>query len=363
MSETRFIQGNTACAEASLLAGCRFFAGYPITPSTEIMERLAIRMPEVGGVFIQMEDEIGSIMAVIGASWAGKKAMTATSGPGLSLMQEGISYACMTETPCVIVDVQRGGPATGMPTLPSQSDVMASRYGGHGDYETIVYAPSSVQEMFDFTVRCFNMAEKYRVPCILLSDAIVAHLREKIEIPTEVEVYERKEPKKGENYFLPDESLVPKMPTLGKGFRAHITGLTHDTKGFPTPSDTGIHQNLVQRLKDKIRKNIDDISDIEVINEDADIFLLSYGSVARSCLQALMEKGSLNIGMVRLKSIWPFHYEKISEILEGKKVLVVEMNLGQIFNIIRLISKKATLMSFFGDIPSPEDILKKIRSI
>ncbi len=359
----RFIQGNTACAEASLLAGCRFFAGYPITPSTEIMERLAIRMPELEGVFIQMEDEIGSIMSVIGASWAGKKAMTATSGPGLSLMQEGISYACMTETPCVIVDVQRGGPATGMPTLPSQSDVMASRFGGHGDYEIIAYSPSSVQEMFDFTVKSFNMAEKYRVPCILLSDAIVAHLREKIIMPTEVEVYERKEPKKGENYFLPGKNLVPKMPTFGKGFKAHITGLTHDEEGFPAPSDIEVHQNLIQRLKDKIKKNIDDISDIDIINEDADVFLLSYGSVARSCLQALKEKNGSNMGMIRLKSIWPFHYEKISDILEGKKVLVVEMNLGQIYDIIKLISKKTSLLSCFGDLPRPDDILKKVRSI
>ncbi|RLF32182.1 MAG: 2-oxoacid:acceptor oxidoreductase subunit alpha, partial [Thermoplasmata archaeon] len=255
--ETRFFSGNVAAAEGAILAGCRFFGGYPITPSTEIAERMAFRLPQVGGVFIQMEDELASMAAILGASWGGVKAMTATSGPGLSLMQENIGLGAMTETPCVVVDVQRGGPSTGMPTLVAQADVMQARWGSHGDYEIIALAPSSVQECFDLTIRAFNLSEKYRTPVIVLMDESVGHMSEKVVIPSaeEIALIERKKPTvppEAYRAYEPDEDLVPPMACAGEGYNVHVTGLTHDEKGYPVATDPEVQARLVRRLCDKI---------------------------------------------------------------------------------------------------------------
>ncbi len=362
------IQGATACVEGAIAAGCRFFAGYPITPSHEIMDLFAIRMPEVGGVFIQMEDEIATISAVIGASWAGKKAMTATSGPGLALMQESISYAAMTETPIVIVDIQRGGPATGTPTLPSQGDVLSARYGGHGDYEIIALCPASVQEMFDFTVRAFELAEKFRVPTFILSDAIINHMREQTIIREDIVPYERKEPLPSEIGFpfKPKANLVPPMHTFGKGYKVHVTGLAHDETGFPVTSDLKLYEKLIRRLSDKINKNKPEIVEFETRwLEDAELVVLSYGGAARACYSAveLARRRKLKAGLLRLKTLWPFDFEGIKEKIRDQKVLVVEMNNGQIYGLLRPWFKHCYSLRSFGDLPLPEKVYKKLKDI
>jgi len=284
---THFMSGDLACAEGALAAGCRFFGGYPITPATEIAERMARRMPEVGGIYIQMEDEIGSIAAVIGASYAGKKAMTATSGPGFSLMQENIGLAVMTEAPLVIVDIMRGGPSTGQPTMPGQQDIMQAKWGSHGDYEIIALAPSSVQEMFDLTIECFNLAEIYRVPVILLADEIIGHMWERVKIPPpdEIVIVNRKKPKVPPNEYHP---LVPPMACFGEGYRFHATGLTHDEKGEPKTVSIEEQNKLVRRLCDKIRKNADKIIKVEeVMLEDAEVAVIAYGIASRAALSAV----------------------------------------------------------------------------
>src|SRR5512145_731707 len=273
MSEKYFIQGNEACARGAIKAGCRFFAGYPITPSTEIAEDMALFLPQEGGAFIQMEDEISALGAVIGAVWSGVKGMTATSGPGFSLMQEHIGYATMTETPLVIINVQRGSPSTGQPTMASQSDMMQARWGSHGDYEIIALSPSSVQECFDFTVEAFNLAEKYRVPVFVMGDETVGHMREKITIPEKVEIVPREMPEEKPGEFLPykaDENGTSKMAPFGEGYNLHITGLTHDERGYPDASSPVDHSKLVNRLCNKILKNKDDIVRVqEEFCEDA----------------------------------------------------------------------------------------------
>jgi len=255
----KFYSGNIACAEGAIAAGCRFFAGYPITPSTEIAEHMARRLPQVDGVFIQMEDELASMAAILGASWGGAKAMTATSGPGLSLMQENIGLGAMTETPCVIVDVQRAGPSTGMPTLIGQADVMQARWGSHGDYEIIALSPSSPQECFDLTIKSFNLAEEYRVPVILLMDESVGHMSEKVIIPPKekIKIVDRKKPKVKPSEYLPfkADDYIPPMACAGEGYAVHVTGLTHDEKGYPQATSPEVQEKLVRRLCDKIRKN------------------------------------------------------------------------------------------------------------
>ena len=268
----QFLQGNEAIAEGAIAGGCRFFAGYPITPSTEILERMAHRLPEVGGVFIQMEDELASIGSAIGASWTGKKAMTATSGPGFSLMQENIGFAIMTETPVVIVDMQRGGPSTGQPTMPSQGDTMQARWGTHGDHSIIALAPSSVQECYDLAIDAFNLAEKYRTPVIILSDAMTAHMRERVTIKEDPKIVTRATFKDG-NVSFPFESvgLVPPFPVFGHGNRAHITGLTHNIVGYPTPSDFEVQEDLLRRIIDKIDLNRDKICKTQIINPEAKV--------------------------------------------------------------------------------------------
>ena len=331
---TFYLSGNEAAAEGAIASGCRFYGGYPITPSSELMERMSVRLKEVGGVFIQMEDEIASIAAVLGASWSGAKAMTATSGPGFSLMQESMGYAAFTETPCVVVDVQRAGPCTGQATKVGSGDIMQAKWGSHGDYQVIALSPWSVQEMFAFTVRAFNLAERYRVPVILLAEEAVAHLRETVTIPAEVEVWNRKK-RKGEAPFGTDElDGVPPMPSFGEGEHLAITGSTHDPYGYRKTDDPGTHAKLVERINGKITRSAAMIAETEdYFLKDSDILLVTYGFTARSSLYAvkrLREEG-LRIGMLRLKTLWPFPSDKITEAAKGVKAVVVpEMNMGQV---------------------------------
>lgn len=342
-------QGNVACAEGALAAGCRFFAGYPITPSSEIAEVLSRRLPMLDGNFIQMEDEIAAMGATIGAALGGAKAMTATSGPGFSLKQENIGFAAMAEVPCVIVNVQRGGPSTGLPTHAAQGEVMQARWGTHGDHPIIALSPCSVRETYDMTIRAFNLAEKYRTPVILLTDEIVGHLTEKVEIPpTEDLVIEnRKKPSVAPDKYLPyelDESDIPAMANFGEGYRYHVTGLAHDETGFPTNDPEKIQAQL-ERLNRKIDRYRDDIVEVETLyTEDADILVISFGSTARSARRAVInarDKG-IKAGLLRLKTIWPFPDKEIEEIsAKASKIIVAEMNLGQLAHEVEWATRRA----------------------
>ena len=368
-----FMNGDVACAEGAIAAGCRFFAGYPITPATEIAEHLSQRMPEIGGIYIQMEDEIGSIAAVIGASYTGLKAMTATSGPGFSLMQENIGLAVMTEAPCVIVDVMRGGPSTGQPTLPGQQDVMQAKWGSHGDYEIIALAPSSVQEMFDLTVEAFNLSETYRVPTILLADEIVAHMWEKVVIsPAEkMKIVNRKKPNvPPEKYmpFMPDDDLVPPMACFGEGFSFHASGLTHDEHGYPQTQSSEVQQKLVRRLCDKIRKNADKIIRVEeVMLEDANVVVVAYGIVARAALSAVRKarEEGIKAWLLRPITLWPFPEKDVAKIAkQAKAIVVAEMNCGQLVREVERSAKETPVvfLSKLGEDPhTPMEILEAIR--
>lgn len=335
-----FMNGDHACAEGAIAAGCRFFGGYPITPSTEIAERLARRLPEVGGVFIQMEDELGSMASILGASAAGVRAMTATSGPGLSLMMENIGLAVMMEIPCVVIDVQRGSPSTGLPTMPGQSDIMQARWGSHGDYAVVAYAPASPQEMFDLTILSFNIADRYRVPVLLMADEVVGHMVERVEIPSkdEIETWQRKHPddtpgEAASPFMVNDPDLVPPMIHAGDGYKVHFTGLTHDELGYPDMS-AETHDKLVKRLMDKVKRNSSDIIRTEgYYLEDAEIAVISYGCTARSARHAVREarEQGIPVGMLRLISIWPFPIDVFQELTNSvEKFIVAEMNLGQI---------------------------------
>jgi 2-oxoglutarate ferredoxin oxidoreductase subunit alpha len=371
MTEEYFIQGNDACARGAISAGCRFFAGYPITPSTEIAEEMAVLLPREGGVFVQMEDEIGALGAVIGAVWGGVKGMTATSGPGFSLMQEHVGYAAMTETPLVIVDVQRGSPSTGQPTMASQSDMMQARWGSHGDYEIIALSPSSVQECFDFTVRAFNLAEEYRVPVVVLSDEIVGHMREKITIPDKVEIRKRKSPTSPPGEFIPfkpNGDFIPEMPAFGDGYRVPVTGLTHDERGYPDASNPEGHEKLVKRLCDKILNHRDKIVDVEEVwTDDADITVISYGAPSRSVATAVKMARSEGVraGYIKINTPWPFPETEIQKAAESsRKLLVVEMNLGQMFYEVQRVASGMAgvelLPKIGGEIHRPDEILNKI---
>jgi 2-oxoglutarate ferredoxin oxidoreductase subunit alpha len=367
MTGTFFMQGNIACAEGAIASGCRFFAGYPITPSTEVAEWLASRLPKVGGTYIQMEDEIASMAAIIGASWAGKKAMTATSGPGFSLMMENIGFAAMTETPCVVVNIQRGGPSTGQPTMAAQGDVMQCKWGSQGDYEIIALSPNSVQEMFSLTVECFNLSERYRVPAFLMADEVVGHMREKVVLPGEVKTEDRPLAEPGDLPYDPKGGLIPGMPVFGRGHRVHITGLTHDERGYPDTSDPASHSRLVTRLNDKIRKNVDDIAMVEEFyTEDADIILISYGGTSRSVLQAVLEmrEEGIKAGSLRLITLWPFP-EGAVEKYSDRKLAVFEMNLGQVVREVeRAAGKKAAFMpKIGGDVHTPDEIKAFVRDL
>jgi 2-oxoglutarate/2-oxoacid ferredoxin oxidoreductase subunit alpha len=330
LTRNEFWQGNIACAEGALAAGCRFFGGYPITPSTEIAEHMAVKLPKVNGTFIQMEDEIAGIASVIGASWTGARGMTATSGPGFSLMMENIGYAAMTETPCVIVNIQRGGPSTGQPTMAAAGDMMQCRFGSHGDYSIIALTPASVQEMYDLTVKAFNLADRFRVPVFLMADEIIGHMRERITVPDSVERIPRKSLVPGVLPFHPDEDMVPGFPEFGKGYGVHVTGLTHDERGYPCATSPKIHEELVMRLVRKIESARTRIADYEVTNPDAETVFISYGAPARSVAQVLHDAGSTETGHLRLRLVWPFPEHALKEFPDAKKFIVPELNLGQI---------------------------------
>ena len=368
-----FLSGNYACVEGAIAAECRFYAGYPITPSNEIAERMSFRIAQVGGIYIQMEDELGSMAALVGAAWGGAKPMTATSGPGFSLMQENIGLAAMTESPCVVVNVQRGGPSTGLPTLVGQADVMQARWGSHGDYEIIAISPSSAQECFDFAIKAFNLAERWRVPVIVLMDEVVGHMWERVVIPPKekIELISRKKPTIPPEEFLPfkaGKDLVPEMPVAGEGYRVHVTGLTHDEKGYPALNDKA-QNRLVTRLVNKIRKNAPKIIEIEEIyTEDAEVILVSFGISARICRYILEQarKEGLKVGLLRLITIWPFPEERVRELAKQVKAfIVVENNLGQIvFEVERAVQGqcKAVLVPHAGGhIHNPQEVWKAIK--
>jgi 2-oxoglutarate ferredoxin oxidoreductase subunit alpha len=372
-SRAKLMQGNEACSEGAIAAGCRFFAGYPITPASEIAEQLSVRLPQADGTFIQMEDEIASMGAIIGASLAGAKSMTATSGPGFSLMQENLGYACLAEVPCVVVNVMRGGPSTGLPTNPSQGDVMQARWGTHGDHPIIVLSASSVLECFTLTVKAFNFAERYRTPVILLLDEVVAHMREKVVLPEpgQVEVIDRVKPSVPPEWYLPYEDTsygVPPMGIFGEGYRYHVTGLIHDIRGFPTLRQDEIEPFLA-RLFRKISTHFEDIQMVEQYQvEDAELVIIAYGCVARSAHRAMVEARAqgLKVGLLKLITIWPFPRRSIEPLIKAGKVLLVpEMNMGQISREVRRVNEGSnpvlTLNKIDGTIISPKEILAKIK--
>ncbi len=338
LTGVHFLDGDQACTEGCLAAGARFAAGYPITPSTEVVERFAQRIPLVGGTFIQMEDELAASIAIQGAVWAGAKAFTVTSGPGFSLMMEHIGYAVMTETPCVFVNVQRGGPSTGLPTLPAQADMMQARWGSHGDYEIIAVSPSSPQECFDLTIKAFNLSEEFRVPVLVMMDECVGHMTEKVVIPSadQIEIYPRRLTRKPPEQFRPFEpngDLVPEMVHAGMGYRFHITGLTHDERGYPAMTPAA-QDKLIRRLKDKIRHAAERISmlDEEAI-EDAEVVVVAYGITARVAQRSIemARRKGLRVGKLRLVTVWPFPDRRIREIAGRIRAFVVpELNMGQI---------------------------------
>ena len=374
-NQPRLVQGNEACAEGAIYAGMRFYAGYPITPSTEIAEILAKRLPQVGGKFIQMEDEIAGMAAVVGASLTGVKSMTATSGPGFSLKQENIGYACMTEVPCVIVNVQRLGPSTGVATAPAQGDVMQARWGTHGDHPIIVLTPSSVKEAFQLTVRAFNLSEKYRVPVILLMDEVVGHMREKVLLPEaeELPIFNRKKPVCNREDYYPfraDHDQVPAMALFGDGYRYHVTGLFHDENGFATEKAEVIDRQA-NRLRDKIYHNLEDIITYEYEGtEDAKLVVVAYGGTARSVARAvkLARQEGLKVGVLRLQTLWPFPERAIKKLTElGKNLLVTEMNFGQILLEVERAAKGNckvnSCLQVNGELLKPETILNKIREV
>jgi 2-oxoglutarate ferredoxin oxidoreductase subunit alpha len=369
-----FMNGDHACAEGAIAAGCRFFAGYPITPSTEIAEYLARRLPEVGGVFIQMEDELASIAAILGASAAGTNSMTATSGPGLSLMLENLGLAVMMELPCVLVDIQRGSPSTGLPTMPGQSDVMQAKWGSHGDYEIVAYAPWSPQEIFDLTVLSFNISNRFRTPAILLADEVVGHMVERVVIPPEdqIPLWKRKRPTSSKNgkfkAFQADEDFVPPLAHAGEGYRVHFTGLTHDERGYPQMTATA-HQELVTRLVDKIRHNAEEIIRTEEYYlEDAKIVVVSYGCTARSARRAVREarRKGIPVGFLRLISLWPFPERLFKELSQDTdSFIVAEMNLGQISREVERHTKQSVrgVHHAGGAMIHPASILQAIEEV
>jgi 2-oxoglutarate ferredoxin oxidoreductase subunit alpha len=371
-----FAQGDIACAYGAVLAGCTFFAGYPITPATETAEKMAVLLPKVGGTYIQMEDEIASIGAIIGASWTGAKAMTTTSGPGFSLMQENIGYACMTETPCVIINVQRSGPSTGQPTEPAQGDMMQARWGSHGDYEMIALAPNSVQESMELVIEAFNLSERYRNPVIVLTDGEVGHMREKIVIPAfdDIRAVDRETPKVPREEYVPfagGESAVPPMAAFGQGYRTYVTGLTHTEKGLPATGSAEEHTKLVTRLCEKIRKNSADLEWVEErFMEEAEYAVVSYGVASRVALNAVrqLRDAKKKVGYVRLVGLWPFPEERIFELArQVKGILVPEMNLGQILHPVREAAEGNCRVDLLpkvgGEIHTPAEIMEAVEKL
>ena len=376
LTGSHFMLGDHACAEGALAAGVGLFAGYPITPSTEVAEHLAVRLPAVGGRFVQMEDELGSIAAIIGASAAGARSFTATSGPGFSLMMENIGLAAMMELPIVIVNVQRASPSTGLPTMVGQSDILQARWGSHGDYGIVAFCPSSPQECFELTVEAFNTADRYRVPVFILMDEVVGHMAERVVIPeaSAVPNVPRKAPrtKPDEARFLPyaaDEDLVPPIAHAGEGYKVHMTGLTHDERGYPAQTAEA-HNTLVNRLVDKIRLNAGDIVDYEEhLVDDADVVVVAYGCTSRSARAAVDQARAegLRCGLLRPKTIWPFPEERVRRLLELGNVarfVVPEINLGQLRREIERLTALPTqgLNHAGGAMPTPAAILEVIRA-
>lgn len=372
LTGTHFINGDTACCEGLLAAGAKFAAGYPITPSTEVVERFAQRAPTVGGLFIQMEDELAASITLQGMVWAGQKSFTVTSGPGYSLMMEHIGYAAMTETPCVFVDVQRGGPSTGLPTLPAQGDMMQARFGSHGDYSTISLVPNSPQECFDLSVKALNLAEKFRVPVMFMMDECVGHMTEKVVIPEaeEIEVQPRRHTSKKPDEYLAYEvgdDLVPEMAHAGEGYGIYVTGLTHDKKGYPLMNPKQ-QRELVTRLFEKISRAADELTIVEADGvEGADVVVVSYGITSRVAMRAVhlaREKG-LKVGSLRLICVWPFPEKLIRELATKVKALVMpELNMGQVvIELERFAAGKTKVISVphpGGTVHDPLEILEAI---
>ena len=376
MSKAVLMQGNEAAVEGAIAAGMRVFAGYPITPSTEIAEQSALRLPQVGGHFIQMEDEISSIAAVLGASVAGVKAMTATSGPGFSLMQENLGYGAMAEIPCVIVDVQRAGPSTGLPTSPAQGDYMQAKWGTHGDHPVIALSPSSVLETYQLMIRAFNLSEKYRTPVIFLMDEIVGHMREGVELPNpnSLIINQRKRSfHDGANkqcYYVPEGQYVPAMKPFGRGERYNITGLAHDESGFPT-NNTQVAGKLVSRLLSKVEDNVDDIVRVEeYAMDDAETAIVCFGGTTRAVMEAVLrarEEGK-KVGMFRPVTVWPFPEKQLKARLpQLKNILMVEHNHGQMLLEVQRVVDDGTPVSFLGKVDgtviSPAEILAKLQEM
>ncbi|UCE65527.1 MAG: 2-oxoacid:acceptor oxidoreductase subunit alpha [Candidatus Zixiibacteriota bacterium] len=373
LTGANYLDGNHASAEGAIAAGCKFFAGYPITPSTEIAERFARRIPLLGGVFIQMEDELASMNAILGASWGGLKSMTCTSGPGFSLMMENFGLGIMLETPTVLVNVQRGGPSTGLPTLPGQADMMQARWGSHGDYEVIALAPDSPQESFELTIHAFNLSEKYRMPVLVMTDECVGHMTEKVIIPPaeEIELVERKYTDKKPGEAWPYEStngdIAPMLP-VGKGYKFHVTGLTHDYRGYPV-INAEAQKLKVKHLVDKINKNVDDIIWIEEKDtDDAEIVMLSYGISSRVMQPAIARarKEGIKVGQIKMVTVWPFAEKRIAELAgKVKSLIMVEMNYGQVFlemdRIARGRCKTYLAGHAGGTVHKPEDIYQIIK--
>ena len=366
---TYYFSGNEAAAEGAIAAGCRFYAGYPITPSSELMERMAERLKEVGGAFIQMEDEIASISAVIGASWAGAKAMTATSGPGFSLMQESIGYAAFTETPCVIVDVQRAGPCTGQATKVGSGDIMQAKWGSHGDYQVIALSPCSSQEMYDLTLRAFNLSEQYRVPAMVMAEEAVGHLRETVRIAPRLEVWDRKKKKGSAPFDIGEEDGVPPMASFGEGERLSVTGSTHDGYGYRKTDDPEVHARLVGRINKKILNHKELIIETEdYLLEDAEVVVMVYGFTARTSLFTVkrLRKEGRKVGMLRFKTLWPFPDEAVAKVgKKVKKILVPEMNFGQMAGEIRkcVPCEVISLSQTNGEVIGPEVLIENLRKI
>lgn len=373
LTGVHFLDGDHACSEGAIAAGCRFVAGYPITPSTEVVERIASRFPSVGGMFIQMEDEIASSIAIQGAVWGGKKAMTVSSGPGFSLMMEHIGFAAMTETPCVFVDVQRAGPSTGLPTQPAQGDMMQARWGSHGDYGIIALSPNSPQECFDLTIKAFNLAEEYRVPVMFMMDECVGHMTERVVIPPadQIEVTPRRfyqGPREDFLPFKPDRDLVPLMVKAGDGYNIHVTGLTHDERGYPAMT-VAAQEQLVRRLVDKIMVNAPRIVEyVEDGVDGADVVLVTYGISSRTAIPAIDQarKDGIKVGHLRLVVIWPFPEERIRELTSKVKAFVVpELNLGQMVREVeRCAAGKASVHPVGhcgGGVHNPHDIYNEIK--
>ena len=372
LTGSHFLDGDHACCEGALAAGARFSAGYPITPSTEIVERFATRIPTVGGTFIQMEDELAASIAIQGAVWGGAKAFTVTSGPGFSLMMEHIGLAAMTETPCVFVDVQRGGPSTGLPTLPAQADMMQVRWGSHGDYEIIALCPNSPQECFDLTVKAFNLAEQYRCPVFVMLDEVVGHMTEKVVIPPaeQIDVTPRRYttvPPEQFKAYEPGQDLVPDIPRVGEGYNIHVTGLTHDERGYPN-TKPAVQERLIRRLRSKIIESADNIVLYEEEGIDGSVcVVVSYGitsRVAQRAIEMARDQG-ISVGKFRLITAWPFPERKMKEIAaRTHSIVVAEINLGQMVREVERVTAGEVPVRFVGhaggSVHDPEDILQAI---